>query len=70
MVSEGEEHVEAGEAFVPGIEVALGHGEGVAEVQRAVHVGEGEGLEVLGFFVGFCLEKVVAGPDGPRSLLE
>jgi hypothetical protein len=47
MEAEGEEDVISSEAFIPSIEVALGHGEGVSEVEGAVHVGVGEGLEVF-----------------------
>ena len=70
MVSEGEEDVVAGEPLVPGIEVALGHGEGVAEVEEAVHIGVGKGLEELGLLVGLSDEILVPLPDVAGPLLE
>jgi hypothetical protein len=70
MVSEGEEDVETAKAFIPGVEVALGHGEGVAEVEESVHVGVGEGLEELGLLVGLSDEILMALPDIPGPLLE
>ena len=63
MESEGEEDVEAGEAFIPGVEVALGHGEGVSEVEDAVHVGVGEGFKELLLLFGFCNKILVPFPD-------
>lgn len=63
MIAKGEEYVETTDAFVPGIEVALGHGEGVPEMEQPVHVGVGEGLEELGLLVGFSFEIVVPVPD-------
>lgn len=70
MESEGEENVEAGESFIPSVEVALGHGEGMPEVQSAVHVGEGEGLEEFLLLVGLGRKKLVALPDGSCPMLE
>lgn len=70
MEAEGEEYVVAGDAFIPGVEIAFGHGEGVSEVESAVHVGVGEGLEVLGFFVGLSAEKLISLPNVPGPLFE
>ena len=70
MESKGEEDVEAGQSFVPSIEVALGHREGVSEVESAVHVGKGEGLKELLLVVGLGRKKLVALPNGPCSLLK
>jgi hypothetical protein len=42
-----EEHALAAEAVVGGGELQLGQGEGVAQVEQAVHVGVGEGAEEL-----------------------
>lgn len=63
MEAEGEEDIIASDAFIPGIEVALGHGEGVSEVEGAVHVGEGEGLEVFRLRVGLSSKILVSFPD-------
>ena len=63
MEAEGEKNVVAVESLVPGIEVALGHGEGMAEVEGAVHVGVGECLEPLGLLVGLNLPVSVPLPN-------
>lgn len=68
--SEGEEDVVASQSLKPGIEVTLGHGESVAEMEGAVHVGEGEGLEVFRLISGLHCEKLVTFPYGLGSLLE
>ena len=68
--SEGEEDVVAGESTVPGVEIALGHGEGVSEVEGAVHVGVGEGLEILGLVVGFSHKILMPFPDVLGPLLQ
>jgi hypothetical protein len=68
--AEGEEDVVSGQSLEPGVKVALGHREGVAEMQGAVHVGEGEGLEVFGLVGGLDCEKLVTVPDSLGSLLE
>lgn len=70
MESKGEEDVEASESFVPSIEVALGHGEGVSEVQSPVHVGEGEGLEEFLLLVRLGRKKLVALPDASCPVLK
>ena len=70
MEAEGEEDVVPCQSFIPCVEVALGHGEGVSEVQRAVHVGEGKGLEEFLLVGGLYGEKLVALPDGSGALLE
>ena len=67
MEAEGEEDVVAVEALVPGVEVALGHREGMTEVEGAVHVGVGESLEPLGLLVGFHLPIAVPLPNQPCS---
>lgn len=54
MEAKGEEYIEAGKSFVPCVKITFGHGEGMAEVESAVHVGVGESLEELGLVVGFC----------------
>ena len=70
METEGEQDVVAVQSFVPGVEVAFGHGEGVNQVEQAVHVGVGEGLEEFGFLVGFDREILIPFPDVSGSLFE
>jgi hypothetical protein len=70
MESEGEEDVESSKAFIPCIEVAFGHGEGVSEVESAIHVGERESLEEFLLFTGLRSEKLIPVPDILSSLLE
>lgn len=70
MESEGEKYVEASKSFVPSVEIAFGHGEGVAEVESAVHVGVGEGFEELGLSVGFCREKLISLPNVSSPLFK
>lgn len=70
MESEREKYVEASKSFVPSVEIAFGHREGVAEVESAVHVGVGEGLEELGLSVGFCSEKLISLPYVSGPLFE
>ena len=41
----------------------------MSKVKGAVHVREGEGLEVLGLVTGLHCEKLVAFPDGLRAML-
>jgi hypothetical protein len=53
METERKQNVVAVQSFVPGVKVAFGHGEGVAQVQQTIHVGVGKGLEEFGFLVGF-----------------
>ena len=70
MISEGEEYIETTDALIPSIEVALGHGEGVSEMEQSVHIGVGEGLEELGLLVGFSREIVMPVPDVACSWLK
>ena len=70
MESKGPEDVEASNAFVPCIEVTLGHGEGVSEVECSIHVGVGEGLKVLGLLIGFDTEILIPFPNVPGALFE
>lgn len=70
MEAEGEEDVESAQSLVPGVEIALGHGEGVAQMEQAIHVGEGESLEEFGLLVGLHCEKLVPVPDEAGALLE
>ena len=53
METERKEYIIASESFVPGVEITFGHREGVSEMESAVHVGVGEGLEIFWLFVGF-----------------
>lgn len=53
MESEREQYIISVKSFIPGVEVAFGHGEGVPQMEETVHVGVGESLEELGLFVGF-----------------
>jgi hypothetical protein len=52
MKAEWEQYVVTVKSFVPSVKIALGHGEGVTEMQKSVHVSVGESLEKLGFLVG------------------
>lgn len=70
MEAKGEEYIEAGKSFVPCVKITFGHGEGMAEVESAVHVGVGESLEELGLVVGFCWEKLIPFPNVPGPLLK
>jgi hypothetical protein len=53
METEWKKNVIAVQSFVPGVEVAFGHGEGVAQVEQTIHVSIRKGLEEFGFLVGF-----------------
>ena len=68
--SEGEEDVVASQATVPCIEITFGHGEGMSEVEGAVHVGVGKGLEILGFVVGFSHKILMSFPNIFGPLLQ
>ena len=70
MESEGKEDIVAGQATVPSVEIALGHGEGVSKVEGAIHVGVGEGLEILGLVVGFSHKILMPFPDILGPLLQ
>lgn len=67
METEGEKYIVSSYAFVPGIEVAFGHREGVTQVEGAVHVGVGECLEKLRLLVRLSHEVLVTLPykSGP-----
>jgi hypothetical protein len=67
----GEKDVVALDLLVTGSELALGHGEGVAEVETAVHVGVGEGDHVF-LGVGGRVHLVAVGfqPVGLRLVLD
>jgi len=68
--SKWEKYVEAGDSFVPSIEVTFSHGESVAQMESAVHVWVGECFEILRLFVGFTGEILVSIPNGSGPLLE
>lgn len=68
MEAEWEQYIISVKSFVPGVEITFGHGEGMAQVEEAVHVGVGEGLEVFGFLVGLYGEILISFPDVSGSL--
>ncbi len=70
METERKQNVVAVQSFVPGVKVAFGHGEGVAQVQQTIHVGVGKGLEEFGFLVGFDWEILKSFPYVSGSLFE
>ncbi len=70
MVSKGEQDVVASQSLVPGIEVTLGHGESMTQMEAAVHVREREGLKVLGFLIRFRLEVPIPLPNLARPPLQ
>ena len=70
METERKEYIVASKSFVPGVEITFGHREGVPEMEGAVHVGIGEGLEIFGLFVGFSCKVLMPFPDAPCTMLE
>ena len=70
MIAEGEEYIVVIESFVPSVEIAFGHGEGMSKMEHTIHVGVGESLKVFVFFIRFCNEKLVSFPDVSGSLFE
>ena len=70
MESEREEDIVASQATVPCVEITFGHGEGMSEVEGAVHVGVGKGLEILGFVIGFSHKILMSFPNIFGPLLQ
>ena len=70
MEPKWEKNIEARDSFIPSIEIAFGHREGMSQVESSVHVGVGKGFKVLGFLVWLCREILVTLPDGPGALFE
>lgn len=70
METEWEQYIVAVQSFIPGVEIAFCHGKGVAQVEQAVHVCVGEGLEEFGFFVGLNCEILVSVPNVSGSALQ
>jgi len=67
--AEREENIEALKSFVPSVEVALGHREGVSEVEEAVHVGIRESLEPLGLRVRLYGPVLITFPNASCTML-
>lgn len=70
METEGEQYIVPIESFIPGVEIALGHGKCVSQVEQTIHICVWEGLEEFGFLVGFYGEILVSFPDVSCSLFE
>ena len=70
MISEGEQDVEPAKAFIPGIEITLGHRECMSQMQEPIHVGIWEGHEKFGLLVRLDRKILVAIPDGPSAGFE
>lgn len=70
MVAEWEQNVVAVQSFIPSIEVAFGHGEGMTQVQQTIHVCVWEGLEEFGFLVGLDSEILIPFPNVSGSLFQ
>jgi hypothetical protein len=70
MVTEREQNIVTVQSFIPSIEIAFGHGESVAQVQQAIHVGVRESLKEFGFLVGFDSEILIPFPDVPGSFFQ
>jgi hypothetical protein len=68
--AKGEEDVESTQSLVPGVEIALGHRESVAQMEQAIHIGEGESLEEFGLLAWLHCEKLVPVPDEAGALLK
>jgi hypothetical protein len=59
-----EQHVKAAECLIAGIEVTLGQGIAVTQMQPSVHVGIGKGLEILwAGLVDLCLKDILSAPQ-------
>ena len=70
VVAEGEEHIITAQAFVPSIKITLCHGEGMTQVQHAIHVCVWESHKVFGLGRRLNREVLVTIPDSSGSGLQ